>query len=144
MFSKSSRTPRTVSPMSATGAKNTPFSLIGGDVVITGNIAATVDLHIDGEVHGDISCAALVQGPDSRICGHITAATARLSGLVDGSITAEDLMVESGARITGDVTYDRITIAAGGQVQGRFTPRGGIEGASAPAELMLIGNGVAA
>jgi cytoskeletal protein CcmA (bactofilin family) len=74
--------------MSATGAKHTPFSLIGSDVTITGNLAASVDLHVDGVIGGDISCAALVQGPDSRITGHVTAQSARLAGLVDGSIAA--------------------------------------------------------
>lgn len=31
------------------------FSVIGADVVITGNISAKVDLHVDGRVEGDIS-----------------------------------------------------------------------------------------
>ncbi len=64
MFSKSSKSPRPVSPMSETGAKNAPFSLIGSDVTISGNLTASVDLHVDGVVIGDIRCAALVQGAD--------------------------------------------------------------------------------
>ena len=99
MFSKSSKSPRPVSPMSATGAKSTPFSLIGGDVTISGNVTASVDLHVDGVVEGDISCAALVQGAESRIIGHVTAQSARLAGLVDGSITAEELVVERSASV---------------------------------------------
>lgn len=136
MFSKSSKSPSNGSPTSATGARHTPFSLIGTDVVISGNIAATVDLHIDGKVEGDIACAALVQGPESRIKGHVSARNARLAGLVDGSIDAEDLIVEATARITGDVTYERITIAAGGQVEGRFAHKGGVH----PGDLKLITN----
>lgn len=118
----------------ATGAKHTPFSIIGGDVVISGNISASVDLHIDGKVEGDITCAALVQGPDSKIKGHVTARTARLAGLVEGSITADELVIEASARITGDVTYDRISIAPGGQVEGRFAPKGGMQ----TGELKLV------
>lgn len=136
MFSKSSKSPRPVSPMSATGAKNTPFSLIGGDVTISGNINASADLHVDGVVEGDISCAALVQGADSRIIGHVTAQSARLAGLVDGSIKAEELVVERSARITGDVRYERITIEAGSRIDGHFTHKD-----NAPAaELKLIAN----
>ncbi len=141
MFSKSSKSQSSASPMAATGAKNIPFSLIGGDVVITGDISASVDLHIDGKVEGDIKCAALVQGPDSSIRGHITAKTARLSGLVEGSITAEELVVESSARITGDIAYDRITIATGGQVDGRFAHR---SPAVQAGDLKLISNDSAA
>lgn len=136
MFSRSSKSPRPASPMSATGARNTPFSLIGGDVTINGSLSASVDLHIDGTVEGDIRCAALVQGPDSRITGHVVAQSARLAGLIDGSITAEELVVESSARIIGDVVYDRISIAAGSRIEGRFTHRD--NGAPAAGELKLI------
>ncbi|KFL49132.1 hypothetical protein IL54_4353 [Sphingobium sp. ba1] len=122
--------------MSATGAKNTPFSLIGGDVTISGNVTASVDLHVDGVVDGDISCAALVQGAESRIIGHVTAQSARLAGLVDGSITADELVVERSARITGDVRYERITIEAGSRIDGHFAHKD-----NAPAaELKLIAN----
>jgi len=138
MFSRSSKSPRRASQRSATGARNTPFSLIGGDVTISGNLTASVDLHIDGTVEGDISCAALVQGPDSRITGHVAAQSARLAGLVDGSITAEELVVESSARITGDVVYDRISIAPGSRIEGRFTHKE--NGPVTVGELKLIAN----
>ncbi len=120
MFSKSSSSPKAVSPM-ATGAKHTPFSIIGGDVAITGNIEASIDLHIDGKVEGDIACAALVQGPESRIIGHVIAKNARIGGVIEGSISAEELIVEASARITGDVSYETISIATGGMIDGRMT-----------------------
>lgn len=123
MFSRSSSSPSAASPM-ATGAKHTPFSIIGGDVAITGHIEASVDLHIDGKVEGDIGCAALVQGPESRIKGHVTAKSARIGGEIDGSITAEDLVIEASARITGDVTYQTISIATGGQIDGKMSHMG--------------------
>lgn len=104
----------------ATGARQIPFSLIGGDVTIKGDVEATVDLHIDGRIEGDISCAALVQGPDSRIQGNIRAKSARIAGHVEGAITADELVVEASARITGDVTYRSISVAPGGQVAGRL------------------------
>lgn len=139
MFSKHKKSQSSALPMPATGAKHTPFSLIGGDVVVSGNVSASVDLHIDGKVEGDIGCAALVQGADSVIRGHVTASGARLAGLVDGSITADELVIERTARITGDVTYERITIETGAQVDGRFTHKSGAQGA----DLKLIANQVA-
>jgi cytoskeletal protein CcmA (bactofilin family) len=127
MFSKSSKPQNGGSPM-ATGARHTPFSIIGGDVVITGNVEASVDLHIDGRIEGDISCAALVQGSESRIKGHVSAKSARIGGLIEGSITAEELIVEASARITGDVTYDVISIATGGQIDGKMSHMSGNAG----------------
>ncbi len=101
------------------------FSVIGTDVTITGNIGAQADLHIDGTVEGDIACAALVQGETSRIKGSVTADSARLSGTIDGSISARELVIERTAHVIGDVSYETISIAPGGRVEGRFTLRGG-------------------
>ncbi len=100
------------------------FSMIASDVEIVGNLSAKVDLHIDGKVSGDVTCGSLVQGESSVINGKVVAETARLSGKVDGSIEARDLTVEASARITGDVIYENLTIAPGGQVDGKFKHRG--------------------
>lgn len=106
------------------GAGSSTFSVIGPDVVIRGNIEATVDLHVDGTVHGDIACASLVQGDSSAIEGEITADSARLSGHVKGRIEAKNLVVMKSARIEGDVTYETLTIEQGANVDGRFAPLG--------------------
>ena len=47
--------------------------MLGADVTITGNIAASTELHIDGTVEGDIDCASLVQGEASQIAGEVKA-----------------------------------------------------------------------
>ena len=99
------------------------FSIIASDVEIVGNLTAKVDLHIDGKVQGDVVCGSIVQGEGSIIMGKVTAETARLSGKVEGSIEAADLVIEASARITGDVVYQNLTIAPGGQVDGKFKHR---------------------
>ncbi len=99
------------------------FSIIASDVEIVGNLTAKVDLHIDGKVQGDVICGSLVQGEGSVINGKVVADSARLSGKVDGSIEATDLVIEASARITGDVLYQNLTIAPGGQVEGKFKHR---------------------
>lgn len=103
-------------------ASGSTFSVIGADVVITGDISATADLHIDGTVDGDIKCAALVQGESSSISGAVTAESARMAGKVSGSITARELVILKSAQIDGDVHYDALTIEQGAQVDGRFAP----------------------
>lgn len=96
------------------------FSVVGADIVITGNVTASNDLHIDGRVEGDITCASLIQGPESRIGGVITADTARLAGTVDGTVRVKNLTIDRTARINGDVEYDQITIETGGHIDGRL------------------------
>lgn len=135
MFSKSSTASSGASRNGAQASAGT-FSVIGADVTITGNIAATADLHIDGAVDGDIQCAALVQGEGSRIRGSVLADSARISGAVEGSIATRELVVTRTAHITGDVTYEQISIEAGGHVEGRFTLRSAV--VAGEAQLKLV------
>lgn len=119
------------------------FSVIGADVVIDGNITATVDLHIDGKISGDIKCAALVQGEGSTVTGAIIAERAQIAGTVNGSVSAKELIVERSARITGDVHYEKISIAAGGKVDGKLsysTPGVVNRRAEQANELKLVGD----
>ncbi len=112
----------TSSPLSSAmaGQKRGMFSVIGPDVVITGNVVATADLHIDGRIDGDVSCGNLVQGNDSLIKGIVRAETARLAGTIDGSVAVRQLTVERAARITGDVEYETIAIENGASIDGRL------------------------
>jgi len=99
------------------------FSVIGSDVVIRGDVEASADLHIDGRIEGDITCASLVQGEGSTVEGAIQAESARIGGSVSGSIAARELVVLRTARINGDVHYDALTIEQGAEVEGRFAHR---------------------
>ena len=121
MFSKKPDSPSSTAarPM----ANGSTFSVIGSDVVIKGDVTASADLHVDGRIEGDLTCASLVQGEGSHIEGGVTAESARLAGTVSGSISARELVVLKTAKIQGDVHYDALTIEQGAQVEGRFAHR---------------------
>lgn len=126
------------------GARRGMFSVIGPDIVITGNIAATADLHIDGRVEGDVHCASLAAGAESRIFGNVTAETARISGAIEGAVRVKQLVVERSARIAGDVEYETISIENGAHIDGRLKRMGKAEldgdivaTPIAPAELIV-------
>lgn len=123
----------------ATGARHTTFSILGADVVVTGNISASVDLHIDGKIEGDLKCANLVQGEASEIKGAVIAESAKLAGRVEGSIEAKTLVIHASARITGDVTYENVTIEQGAHVDGKLTHRRA--GVAKPAIGVVSGEG---
>lgn len=125
MFSKkpAEQAPRPT-PVAKSANSSGSFSVIGGDVTITGNISASTELHVDGTIEGDITCSSLVQGESSSVHGAIKAENARLAGKVDGSIDARELVILRTATITGDVHYDALTIEQGAAVDGRFAPRG--------------------
>ena len=133
MFSKKPESTEWQSGSSAMAGST--FSVLGPDIAINGDLSAKVDLHLDGRVNGDISCAALIQGEASEVKGSVVADSARVAGRITGSITAGALVILKTARIEGDVTYGTLTIEEGAQVDGKFTPRA----AEAEPRLMLAG-----
>jgi len=114
-------------------SKRGMFSVIGPDVVITGNVTATADLHIDGRVEGDVRCGSLAQGAESQVFGSVTAESARIAGAVEGTVRVKQLTVERSAKITGDVEYENITIENGGNIDGRLKHMSQVSTAPAPA-----------
>src|SRR3712207_994840 len=95
------------------------MSVIGADITITGDIEASVDLHIEGRVMGDVRCATLILGETSRISGGIHADRVRVAGTVEGSIETRDLAVEATGRVSGEIVYGRLRVANGANMEGR-------------------------
>lgn len=123
MFSKKTegQTPPMTRTVASRNMANPTFSILGADTAIKGDIASASDLHIDGKVEGDIRCTGLVQGESSEIAGSVVAQSAKLAGLVEGTIEADELVIHRTARIRGDVIYNTLSIEPGAQVEGRFT-----------------------
>lgn len=121
MFSK--KPDSTDRPSGSATMTGSTFSVLGPDIAIKGDLTATMDLHLDGRIDGDIHCAALVQGESSEVTGAVVAESARVAGTIRGSITAGILVILKSARIEGDVTYHTLTIEEGAQVNGKFAPR---------------------
>ena len=119
-------------PQSSSSGKRGMFSVLGPDVIVTGNVTATADLHIDGRVEGDVNCGTLAQGSESQIFGSVTAESARLAGAIEGTVRVKTLTIERSAKITGDVEYENITIENGGNIDGRLKHMSRIEPAAAP------------
>jgi cytoskeletal protein CcmA (bactofilin family) len=127
MFSKKSTKPEVIAqpyqkPVNwrSEMAAEPTFAVINPDVTIKGNISAKGDLHIDGEIEGDITCATLVQGQQSSIQGVVKAESARLAGKLSGSITAQELIILKTAHVEGEIYYDALTIEPGAQIDGRI------------------------
>src|SRR5262245_5655929 len=134
MFSK--KPDSTDRPFAGSGAMTgSTFSVLGPDIAISGNLTAKMDLHLDGKVEGDLSCASLVQGETGVVTGMVVAENARVAGRIKGSIAADVLVILSTAKIEGDVSYGSLTIEEGAQVDGKFSRRQ----PEAEPKLMLAG-----
>ena len=99
------------------------FSIIGPDVVITGDLVTSENLQVSGRIQGDVRCAALHQEASGAITGNIVAEEVRLAGLVDGTLSARTVTLETTARVTGEVSYTTLSIESGARVDGKFAHR---------------------
>ncbi|MEI7035364.1 polymer-forming cytoskeletal protein [Fulvimonas yonginensis] len=112
----------------ASGSNDT--SLIARGTVIQGDLRFSGALHLDGRIEG----AVLAEGEDAvftlsehgQVLGEIRVPHAIINGQVQGDIHASQrLELAPQARITGDVHYHTLEMAAGAQVNGRMSHRTG-------------------
>ena len=99
----------------------TERSLIGKNIVITGDISATEDLVVEGRVTGKILLneSRLTVGEEGYLQSHITAREVVISGRVDGQIHAsERVELRHTAQVTGDIVAPRLIIHQDAVVKG--------------------------
>ena len=85
MFSRAS-TPKdqnTSSTADIATVKAVP-SIVSSDLTIEGNLNSAGEIQVDGVVHGDIKCKALIVGVKGSVTGEVTAQTVRMHGAVKG------------------------------------------------------------
>jgi cytoskeletal protein CcmA (bactofilin family) len=107
-----------VSADSGRSADRAPSSVIGADIIVTGDIEASVDLLVEGQVKGNVRCQTLLLGANSAIKGNIYAMRVRVSGTVEGAIEASDVAVENSGVVTGDIVYARLKVSTGATIDG--------------------------
>ena len=94
-------------------------SIIGEDLTITGNIVSKGEVHIAGEVQGDVFCLSLAIGEGGRVKGAIVAEEVIISGRVTGSIHALAVTLEPNSHIEGDICHQTIRLEQGSYFEGR-------------------------
>jgi cytoskeletal protein CcmA (bactofilin family) len=110
---------------------------IGKGIVVTGDIAGSEDLYIDGEVSGRIDLAgySIVVGPDASVAADLNAKAISISGTVVGNITATErtTITETGS-VQGNVRAPRVSVKEGAMFGGRVDTTGSKDGAKTTAE----------
>lgn len=101
-------------------------SLVGHQTVITGDIAFSGGLHINGAVHGSVSAqqdeqATLTVSERGAIQGEVRVPRIIMNGSVKGDVYAtEHIELAAQARVEGDVHYRLIEMAMGAEVNGKL------------------------
>ena len=94
-------------------------STIGEDLTIEGNVSSTGELHINGRIKGDVSCAAAILGETSAIEGNVAAEEVMICGRLVGSIRGRRVMLQSTAHVEGDILHQDLAMEQGAYFDGR-------------------------
>lgn len=100
--------------------------LIGAGTTVSGDVAFTGGLRIDGTVRGNVTtvngeAGTLVISESARIDGEIKVSHVVVNGTVNGPVAANDyLELQPKARVAGDIEYRTLEMHLGAVVQGRL------------------------
>lgn len=91
--------------------------------LIQADIKGQGDLDLRGSVEGDIEVDTLIIGRKATLTGHVIAETVRVLGHFKGSIEARYVIVERGAHVEGELTYEQLSVAPKADLIAKLTPR---------------------
>ncbi len=101
------------------GDTSRSLSNIGEDLVITGNVTSKGEIHLDGQIHGDIQCASLVLGESSQLEGSVVAEDVVIRGRLKGSVRAFRVTLQSKCQVEGDLIHQSLAIEQGALFEGK-------------------------
>lgn len=108
-------------------------SVISKALKITGQLESTEDIHIEGEVEGDVRGVSVKVGQSAKINGTVYGEEVELAGTVNGKIEARKVVLTSTAHMSGDIVHQDIRIDSGAYVDGHCRPEYGRPDAKAHA-----------
>ena len=97
------------------------MTTIGRSLVITGEVTSQEDILIEGRVHGQVLLreATVTVGEQANIEAGVRAARVVVKGRVRGTISAsERIELGATARVEGSLSANRVVIADGAQFNG--------------------------
>ena len=98
------------------------ISTISEDLVINGNVTSKGELHLDGQVQGDVHCVTLVLGETAQVEGNVVAEEVMVRGRLIGSVRALKVMLQSTAHVEGDLFHKSLSLEQGTHFEGESRP----------------------
>jgi cytoskeletal protein CcmA (bactofilin family) len=100
------------------GAHGAP-SVIGQDLLISGNLVSKGEVQIEGEVQGDIHGTHIVIGEKARITGGIIAEECVIRGHVLGTVRGKRVLLQTQSHVEGDIYHQTLAIEQGAFFEGK-------------------------
>ena len=94
-------------------------TIVAAGTSVVGDFTLTDNLHVDGNLNGDVTSENDVSiGKSGKLEGNIRASNVVVSGEFGGSITCDRLEIVAEGRVMGEVETAQLVIEAGGQFSG--------------------------
>jgi cytoskeletal protein CcmA (bactofilin family) len=97
-------------------------STISEDLTITGNVESKGELHLNGQVQGDVHCVALVLGENAQLEGNVVAEDVMVRGRLIGSVRAHKVILQSTAHVEGNLIHKSLAVEHGTHFEGESRP----------------------
>lgn len=117
--------PRRAQPVSTASQGTATVSVISKALKITGQLESTEDIHIEGEVDGDIRGGSVKIGHNAKVKGTIYGEQVEVAGSVTGKIEARKVVITSTGHMSGDIVHQEIRIDSGAYIDGHCRPEYG-------------------
>ncbi len=108
------------SPMTASSLRpNNPMSIIGADLIVTGNLISRGQVQVDGEIQGDVHASLVSVGETARVTGSIVGEEVVVRGHVLGSVRGRRVLLQTSSHVEGDVFHQTLAIEQGAYFEGK-------------------------
>jgi cytoskeletal protein CcmA (bactofilin family) len=92
---------------------------IGEELMITGDVTSKGEIHLDGQVQGDLHCISLILGENARLEGNVIAEEAVIGGRLIGSVRARLVRLQAKSHVEGDLFHQSLAIDQGAYFEGK-------------------------
>ena len=105
-------------------------SILGSDLIITGDIKTDGDIQIDGRLDGNIKAGNVTIGESGAVNGKISANAVHVRGKVTGKVDATTVDLAETANVQADLVQDQLMISNGAFFDGKCTRKTGAPNAA--------------
>ena len=96
-------------------------TVLGSEIIFTGDIKGSQTIKIDGEVIGNIDVEnGIILGEKAIVKGNLKSKNIIVFGQIHGNIDSQELILKNTGNITGDINTQTIEIDMGGKYNGQL------------------------
>lgn len=93
-------------------------SVLSRALTIIGNMQKNGDLHMEGELHGNMRARTVTLSSTAHVIGNISGEHVRCAGRVDGNITGRIVELFSTSQVQGNILHETLAIETGAKLEG--------------------------